>query len=784
MLAGRERRVKVLDFGLAKLREEAAADGETTTAALSGEGRILGTVAYMSPEQAEGKPVDARSDLFSLGIVLYELATSERPFKGDTSISVLSAILRDTPKSVTELRADLPKEFARIIRQCLQKDPEERIQTAKDVRNQLRTLKADLDSGEIPARDANASAAPRTAAGGRSRSVRTWAIAAGVVALAALGGAFVWRYAATRPTPTPFASFRVKRLTDTGNVQLATVSPDGRYLAYVLRDGMRMSLWVRQIETGSDVNIVGWADNVRFSDALRFSPNGTFVYYAARSVDANPQVLSVFRIPTLGGAPRRLFEGPVGDSPDTVSPSPDGTRLAFVRERDNGAFSDVVVSSIDGTEERRIATRKISGPTSYRFADIDWAPDGRTLRTLVFSLTIGTSTAPRTKAFHIRVVLVDLDHGSERDAGEVPVDAQAQCTWLPDGSGFLMVGKKTMEDQWTQVWLVTYPGLEAREITRDTSSYGGFWLRPPSVTADGRSLVSVQSTTQANIWVLSPPDDSVGRQVTRSVSGEEGGMGLDWTPDGRLVFTSLASGNWDIWSMNGDGSDRRQLTRDQGRARSPSVSPDGRVIAFSVLIGRGTGVWVMDPDGGRQRRLTPWGPDDLPRGLRFFTADSRSVVVGRGTREEWKVALDDNQSGRFVAPTSHAENSRVVPPGFFPSSISPDGVWTAGFLGKVITDGWAVVRMDGSAPWREMTAFRGKALRNVRWTPDSRSLTYSDGWNLWAQPLDGGPARQLTAFTGVETISSFAWSRDGRQLAVSRGQTTSDVVMITSEEKK
>jgi serine/threonine protein kinase len=148
MLAERERRVKVLDFGLAKPRE-AEPEGETATAVISGEGRILGTVAYMSPEQAEGKPVDARSDLFSLGIVLYEMATGERPFKGETSISVLSAILRERPKSVTDLRAELPKEFARIIRQCLQKDPEERYQTAKDLRNQLRALKADLDSGEI-----------------------------------------------------------------------------------------------------------------------------------------------------------------------------------------------------------------------------------------------------------------------------------------------------------------------------------------------------------------------------------------------------------------------------------------------------------------------------------------------------------------------------------------------------------------------------------------------------------------------------------------------------------
>jgi len=175
MLAGRERRVKVLDFGLAKLREGAAIEEETRATPITGEGRILGTVAYMSPEQAEGKHVDARSDLFSLGVVLFELSTGDRPFKGDTSLSVLSAILKDTPKSVTALRADLPREFARIVRRCLQKDPEERYQTAKDVRADLKELRAEVDSGELEAAPAAAggmAAVAGTALGSASAELR------------------------------------------------------------------------------------------------------------------------------------------------------------------------------------------------------------------------------------------------------------------------------------------------------------------------------------------------------------------------------------------------------------------------------------------------------------------------------------------------------------------------------------------------------------------------------------------------------------------------------------
>jgi Tol biopolymer transport system component len=330
---------------------------------------------------------------------------------------------------------------------------------------------------------------------------------------------------------------------------------------------------------------------------------------------------------------------------------------------------------------------------------------------------------------------------------------------------------------------VTYPGLLARELTRDTSNYGRVVEQSPGVTADGRSVVSVQSAAQANIWVLSPSDAAGAHQVTRSVRGVEGETGLDWTPDGRLVFTSLTSGNWEIWSMNVDGSDRRQLTTDRRTPRWPLVSPDGRVIAYHT----GEGVWLMDADGGRQRWLTPWGTEDPPRIVAFFTADSKWVVVRRlqpGLAALWRVAIENSQNGPLIAHDPQADHGRVVPPDFVPMRVSPDGTWAAGIAGKTFMDGWVLVRMDGSAPWREIRAFRGKGVRVVQWARDSRSLTYSDGQNLWAQPIDDGPARPLTAFTGEETISSFAWSRDGRRLAVSRHKETSDAVMITSEEKK
>src|SRR5215831_4056086 len=156
-----DRRVKVLDFGLAKQHQVPGGHaGLGTTTQLTAEGRILGTVAYMSPEQIEGKPIDPRSDIFSLGIVLFEMATGDRPFKGDSNVSILSSVLKDRPPLLTDVRPEMPRELARIVTRCLQKDPEERYQSAKDLRNDLKALKADSDSGELSQRNSAAMTSP------------------------------------------------------------------------------------------------------------------------------------------------------------------------------------------------------------------------------------------------------------------------------------------------------------------------------------------------------------------------------------------------------------------------------------------------------------------------------------------------------------------------------------------------------------------------------------------------------------------------------------------------
>jgi len=324
-------RAKVLDFGLAKVHDATIAgkaDDVTRISAssdITGEGKIIGTVAYMSPEQAEGKPVDPRSDIFSLGVVLHEMATGDRPFKGDTNVSVLSAILKDTPTPVTDSNPGLPADLARIVRRCLAKDPDRRYQTAVDLRNELEELKQDTASGIVaparPGRRRDGEGAPR-------RLPMAALIAAVAVVAAAIAAVFMFsgHEAPARTAGGDFTIDRLQRLTTTGSAFLAAISPDGRYVVHAKIEDGGAGLWTRQTATASDVRIVAPAD-VRF-DGIAFTPDANFVYYSYYPTSGSGTgFASLYKVPVLGGTPSKVLDDI--DSPAAFSP--DGTRFAFTR---------------------------------------------------------------------------------------------------------------------------------------------------------------------------------------------------------------------------------------------------------------------------------------------------------------------------------------------------------------------------------------------------------------------------------------------------------------------
>ena len=365
-------RAKVLDFGLAKVHDatmSGASDDLTrmsSSSDMTGEGKIIGTVAYMSPEQAEGKDVDPRSDIFSLGVVLHEMATGERPFKGDTNVSVLSAILKDTPRPVTDSNPELPPDLARIVRRCLAKDPERRYQTAADLRNELEELKQDTATGTVTM--------VRPAA--RTRSKRGIAIPAAVVgvgALVAIGAAWsvLGRRDSAPKAATGFTIDRLQRLTTSGTAFMAAISPDGRYVVHVKVEEGGPGLWTRQTAATSDVRIVAPAD-VRF-DGIAFTPDANYIYYSYYPSGQGTVVASLYKVPVLGGTPSKVLD----DIDSRVTFSPDQKQMAFTRGSIQRGTNDLMVANLDGSNVHTLASSP--APDRFQPEGPSWSPDGRTI---------------------------------------------------------------------------------------------------------------------------------------------------------------------------------------------------------------------------------------------------------------------------------------------------------------------------------------------------------------------------------------------------------------------
>jgi serine/threonine protein kinase/dipeptidyl aminopeptidase/acylaminoacyl peptidase len=788
---------KLLDFGLAKPTERQASlvDTEAQTQMLvnTSPGLVMGTVSYMSPEQARGYALDARTDIWSLGCVLYEMVAGRVPFAGETTSDVIVAVLDREPPPLPGGAYETPLELQRILRKALRKDKEERYQTIKDLLVDLRALKQEVDfeaklETSVPpesrslaafstisaqnsldferdraAHTSNVPAARSTLSSGQpaarlrpNEKFKQWTVLALVAAFAAgiTGLVYMYLHQRNRKTQSTLQPLKVTRMTATGKSIGAAISPDGKYVAHIVIDAGKQSLWVRQVATSRTVEIVP-PDEVNYFGAT-LSPDSNYIYYVTGKV--NDPIRELYQIPVLGGTPKKVMRDV--DSPVTFSP--DGKQLAFMRGEPETGTNALIVAGADGTGERRLAARKL--PQFYEIPA--WSPDGKSI-----AVSAGNTTAGK----EMSVVAVNVEDGTESPMTAEKWMAVGQVVWLADGSG-LVLSAVDQDSRLQQLWHLSYPEGTVRRLTNDLNNYSGI-----SMAAQTGDLVTVRYDQSTNIWVTPATggaqlsrsarnglaiDSSQARQITSGAIKYYGGT---WTPDGKIVYSSDASGNRDLWIMDQDGSNQKQLTSDAGSNVSPAVSPDGRYIVFvSDRKEAKHNVWRIDIDGNNPKQLTTGSHDRNPS----FSPDGKWVLyasLGEKQPNIWRVSIDGGE------PLKLTDKYSVLP------VVSPDGKWIACYYWDEKTDpqlGTALVPFEGGAPVKTFklpTPF-------VRWTPDGSALTYVDSRggvsNIWSQPIDGGKPVQLTDFK-TDLIFGFDWSRDGRQLSCARGIVTSDVILFS-----
>jgi serine/threonine protein kinase len=787
---------KILDFGLAKVTNPKARAGTTRTVdtlatvgvdsdQLTSPGTALGTVSYMSPEQVLGKDLDARTDLFSFGIVLYEIATGALPFQGESSGAIFDAILHKTPAAAVRLNNSLPVEFEQLINKAIEKDRDLRYQHASDMRADLKRLKRDTGSGRnniltgsvdsaTPQQSSSsapaASATQQTAAippptiparRRRSRSIALLTALAVLVLLAAAG--FALRSLLATKAPRPFTNYSITPATTSGKTLRTAISPDGKFLLMAMRDNGLDSLWLRNIPTGSDTQVVPPANEPIVS--LSFSPDGNYLYFR-QAGDKSSLFHLLFRAPVLGGTPKLL----VRDVDAQPTFSPDGQRMVYVRCNNPEAnkcrwFS----ANPEGSGEQLLLIRPGATPQW-----LSWAPDGKHI-----AFTLGSGPEHDRQAIY----LFDIAANRESLLFSFPDKRIFDIRWTPDGRGFFVrYSDASSNFDRGQIGYVSYPDGKFESVTNDTSNYSTL-----SSSADGHTLAAIQLQAQNHMDLLSPSGELSGTAISalarqlfdvRDVLAPTDSDLVVLYPD-RIVRLAL------------DGTKKAELFNDpSARLGAGASCAQGHLIVFS-MSGRearaASNLWRMDADGSNLKRLTDGDDDGLPV----------CSPIGK-----WVYYLDAKGSRRMRVPIDGG-NSEVLPlqappgsPTYWISDISNDDTMLVSpvTLPDPSTNTYsrklAIIKTSAlGAPPLTLRPDPRMIYRpnSPHFTPDGHSLVYmirgeKNEENLWLQPLDDKPGRQITHFP-AEQIYGFGWSPDAKKLLVARGHIESDVVLLRDTSK-
>jgi serine/threonine protein kinase/Tol biopolymer transport system component len=779
--------VKVLDFGLAKLTEilhepdpePRVGISHASTTVRTESGTLMGTVKYMSPEQLGEMELDERTDIWSLGVVLYEMLTRTTPFEARTPNGTIASIVAQHPP-VLELSETLPGRFRDIVEKAMDKDRATRYQTVQMLATDLNTLQRELER-EGDERFATAQTTLRWYPPVKSydthhsvsapiftrlksqaistaefllseiRSHKAAALFTGVSGVLALlvvlpfvprvirqitsGGGNVRQVAAERQ-PLPSKMRPQRSVTNAGTSVCLAISADGRFVAHAEEQYGKQRLMVTSTATFG-TSVVVPPEEVEYF-GLTFSPDNNYLYFTRREKEATG---ILYRLALPGATPVKVKEGV--DSPISLSPQAD--RFAFVREDSTHGRYDVVLSDIGGTQERTVATRKFRD--DFSIYGLAWSPDGN---------FVVCPAGEWNNGHHIKLIAIDVNTGTEKVIGQQSWFSVYQLAWQNDMSGLIISARDRMLAP-HQLWRVTYPAGDVEKLTSDLSDYR-------SVSLSGEKIATVKTDWKWRMWV-SPVDGS--SAPTAIASGGGLTYGISWTSNGKIIYSAVAQDRLNLSRVDPDGSNPVQLTVDSGDNYSPAASPDGKFIVFTSTRAGSMEIYRLNAETGNDiKRLTDTDGNAYP----VVSADNQWVAydhVAEVGRSVWKVPLAGGE------PVRVAERYRMP-------AFSPDGQMIATrFDRKSGTRDIAIFPAGGGAPLHRINV-PVLEWQRIGWL-DNQTLTFIKNVggisNIWSYDLASGTSKQLTNFNG-DQIFAYAWSPDFRQLVSLRGLKTSDVTLI------
>jgi serine/threonine protein kinase len=749
LMVSRDGFVKILDFGLAKLAPPAPSGSMSvapTVAEATRPGTVLGTAGYMSPEQAAGSAVDFRSDQFSFGSILYEMASGNRAFHEATAPETMSAILRKEPEPLSEAKPGVPAPYRWIIERCLAKDPEDRYASTRDLAHELQTLRDHLSEvgrseDVVPA----ASPAPR-----RSRRLAPALLLVGLSCLA-LGAALALLWQGRTPPEVPAIRF----LTHSGRDSSPAASPDGRAIAFSSdRDGRRR-VWLKQLIEGDEVSLTEGED-----DFPRFSPDGSAILFS-RSEGGRT---SLFRIPSLGGEARRLVD-------DVLSGdwSPDGRQVAFVRWPVSEGLTSTVVG-VAGADDGAGA-REIARIENLTLLHPRWSPDGR---------WIALAETPLQGGGNPTSIFVVSADGKEKRSISAPgtVGQLSSVVWVT-GDEVVYSRSESVAGSLT--------ASAARVLRQSIGSQTArmiLWTPINSATLDlvaPGKLVFDGGSPRENLLQISDRGQTATAERRWLTRGNSTDRQPVYSPDGKwVIFSSDRSGNLDLWAVSTETGAIRRLTRDAAEDWDPGFLPDGRLLWSSNRGGRFE-IWIAQADGSGARQLTQ---DGMSAQNPTATPDGSWVVYSSGHpghRGVWKIRPDGSAATHLVAGTT------AIP------EVSPDGKYVAYLINRRTP--LASVRVAAVADGREVpfsiaVGRRGSSFFTTgrcRWTRDGKAIAYvgqdeNGRYGVFVQDFVPGEdttasRRLLTGFEAETATESFAISPDGSRLTVAGWEQLSSILV-------